>query len=77
MGKKLIEGSDFVVRMLDLHTAAVDGCVVSNSDGCHTIILNKAVCRERQQNALKHELDHIQNDDLYSDDPVSEIEGRI
>lgn len=76
MKKKLIPGVDYVIRQVALPTAKVDGCVVSDCDGCHTIVLNRNVCEKRRKEALKHELDHIENDDLYSDDHVSVIEER-
>ena len=75
--KKLIENVDFVVRSLPLPSKSFDGCVVANEEGCHTIVINESVCKARQRAALKHELYHIENDDLYNDTEDTEsIEGR-
>lgn len=74
--KKLIQGVDYVIRTAVL-PPRIDGCVVSNADGCHTIVVNENVCEKRRKEAVRHELDHIRNDDLYSCEPVSVIEGRM
>ena len=73
---RLIEGLDYVVRLLDLKTSRVDGCVVNTLD-CPTVIINERISRKRQKAALKHELYHLEHDDLYNDvDDVESIEGR-
>lgn len=77
MKKRLVEGMDYVIRTADLRTAKIDGCVVSGEDGLATIVLNERVCDSRKRKALKHELDHVANDDLYSDDPIELIESRM
>lgn len=75
--KMLIEGQDYFVRVLPFPNCAVDGSVVSNHDGTASIYINSRVCQKRQEEALEHELEHLANDDLYSEDPVELIEGRM
>lgn len=73
---KLIEGMDFVVRVVPFPNCGADGAVVSHPDiAC--IYINENVCPRRQKIALQHELQHLTQGDLYSDDPISEIEGRM
>ena len=72
----MIEGQDYVVRVVPFPNCAVDGAVVSNEDGIANVYINSKVCIKRKMEALKHELEHIINDDLYSSTPVEIIEGR-
>ena len=72
----LIEGMDYTVRYLPFPNCAVDGAVVSHPD-IPCIYINSKVCPKRQREALKHELEHLANDDLYSDELAEEIERRM
>lgn len=73
---KLVEGQDYVVRQVPFPNCSADGAVVSHPDlAC--IYINSNVCPTRQKEALEHELEHIENGDLYSDDSASEIEERM
>lgn len=47
---------------------------VNNSDGSHTIVLNKQLNWEQQQEGYGHEMAHINNDDISSADDVELIE---
>ena len=71
----LCEGQDYVIRTADFGSSAADGAVMSCEDGVANIYINIRVCPQRQRDALKHELDHIANDDLYSEAPIEEIEA--
>ena len=73
---KLIEGQDYVVRYVPFPNCAADGAVVSHPD-IPTIYINSRVCPKRQREALQHELDHLANDDLYSDELAEVIERRM
>lgn len=74
--KKLIEGQDYVVRYIPFPNCAVDGATVSSVD-FPCIYINSRVCPKRQREALEHELEHLENDDLYSDDLAETIEERM
>lgn len=73
---RLIEGQDYVVRYVPFPNCAADGAVVSHPD-IPTIYINSKVCPKRQREALQHELDHLANDDLYSDELAEVIERRM
>lgn len=73
---RLIEGQDYVVRYVPFPNCAADGAVVSHPD-IPTIYINSRVCPKRQREALQHELDHLANDDLYSDELAEVIERRM
>ena len=70
----LIEGMDYIIREVDFGTTVVDGAVMSSPDGVAIIWINARVCPKRKVDALDHELEHLANDDLYSERSVEEIE---
>ena len=72
-----IEGQDYVLRYVPFPNCATDGAIVKHPDGMPNIYINSRVCPKRQQTALKHELEHLANDDLYSEEPMWMIEGRM
>ena len=76
MSRKLIQGMDYEIRCVDLKTTGVEGVVVSGPD-CPTIVINSRLSEKKQHEALEHELQHLKNDDLYSDESVDVIERRM
>lgn len=74
--KRYIEGQDYVVRLVPFPNCSVDGAIMKGEDGLDYIYINNKVCPERQRIALQHELEHLVNDDLYSEDSSEDIEGR-
>lgn len=62
----------FVADMKDEETVAFTR---RNSDGTYTIILNARYSRERLEQAYRHELKHIESNDL--DEPVSIEEAEL
>lgn len=74
---RLIEGLDYIVRYVPFPNAGADGAIMSCPDGLACIYINSRVCPKRQRQALKHELEHLENDDLYSEESATEIEGRM
>lgn len=75
--KRLIEGQDYVVRYLDFKSNAADGAIISCAEGIACIYINARASIRAQQDAFQHELEHLENDDLYSEEPVEVIEGRM
>lgn len=74
--KRLIEGQDYCLRFVPFPNNAADGVVVSHPDiAC--VYINTNVCESRQRDALEHELKHIENGDLYSEEDAIIIEGRM
>ena len=72
-----VEGQDFTVRVIPFPNCKVDGAIVSDPDGCSCIYINSRVCLSRQMKALRHEIEHLIKGDLYSEEPVEVIEGRM
>lgn len=61
------------VILMDL-PSHVRSFVKNNKDGSHTIVLNSCLCREVQQEAYLHELEHIEHDDFRAVESAGEIE---
>lgn len=78
MGKYLAI-RDYMVRLMPFPNQAADSCVVTDPDGSGflTIVINANISRDRQIKAYWHEIEHIENEDLYSDESVKDIEGRM
>jgi len=76
---KYLAVRDFKVKLVPFPNQAADSCVVTDPDGSGflTIVINANIPRERQIKAYQHELKHIENDDLYSDELVKDIEERM
>ena len=64
---------DFVVREVEL-PPSVKGVVTPNDDSTFSIYLNVQLTPEQKSVALQHEIDHILNDDFYTDKSIEEIE---
>ena len=69
-----IEGADYFVKVVPFPNFAADGFVVSNGDGTETVFINANTSYDRQRIAMWHERRHIENDDLYRDGNVAEME---
>lgn len=66
---------DCTVRLVDL-PVTVRGLVAEDETGWPSIYLNARLSREMQMEALRHELDHIAEDDLYNARPIEDVEHR-
>ena len=55
----------------------VKGVVTPNAeDDGFNIYINSRLSDDQKLKALKHEIDHIENDDFYNDKPIEEIERK-
>ena len=72
-----VEGQDYVVRFIDFGSTAVEGCIVSSEGDFANIYINSRICEAKQREALRHELEHLERDDLYSEVPVKTLEALI
>lgn len=67
-----------IVEYMEL-PRSVKGCVTPLEDGRYIIVINSSLSKEEQNEALQHELKHIERGDLlpgnYAD--VSEIEFNV
>jgi hypothetical protein len=67
---------DNIVRCIKL-PYRVKGMTVSDEHGNNNIYINKNLSYEMQIEALKHELEHIKNNDFCSYSPVEVLESRV
>ena len=66
---------EYRVRLVDL-PPRVGGMVSMDEEGFYNVYINSRLTRERQREALRHELDHIAGDDLYNTQPIEVVEHR-
>lgn len=66
---------DYRVRLVDL-PPRVGGMVSMDDEGFYNVYINARLTRERQREALRHELDHIAEDDLYNSRPIEAVENK-
>ena len=72
----LIENRDYTVRRVSFPNRGNAAAVVDNSDGTFTIFLNTLYDAAAQNDALRHELNHLASGDFASALPIAEIEAR-
>lgn len=70
----LIEGSDYHVRVIPFPCPTVGGMVTPNDDGSFSVYINANLSQERQKKALRHELEHIEDEDFHNGRPIDEVE---
>lgn len=65
-----------IVRIVDFprNVGGVNGMVLLDESGFYNIYLNARASWFQQRKALRHELDHIENDDFFNGKPIDEIE---
>ncbi len=71
---RLIEGSDYCVRVINFPTY-LGGAVVVDEDGFYNVYLNARCSWEKQRKSLAHELRHIARNDFYNDMDITEVES--
>ena len=69
----LLEG-EYIVRFIDMPWGS-HGFVTVDENGFYNIYLNARRSQRDQRIDLKHELEHILNDDLYNAKPITEVEA--
>lgn len=65
---------DCIVRLIDL-PPAVGGVVSEDETGFLNIYINARWGYYAQLKSLRHELDHINDDDLHNNRTIKEVEG--
>ena len=66
---------DFYVRLVDM-PPSIGGAICPNEDGTFSIYINARKSLKAQLAALQHEINHIIDDDFYSDLPIEVIESK-
>ena len=72
----LIEGVDYLIRQLDGLNSKIKGFVCEDADGIYNIYVNKDHSHEQQMQTVKHELEHIENEDIQSPTPADQLEAK-
>ena len=65
---KYIEGIDYWIRFIEFPNMASESVVASHGDGTFTIYINTLFPPDVQQDRLRHELEHIEDDHFFRDD---------
>lgn len=64
---KYIEGMDYWVRYVRFPNMASESVAASHGDGTFTIYINTLFPEEKQQERLRHELRHLEQEHFYRD----------
>lgn len=74
----MIEGADFFVRLVDFPVGSgCNGMVILNEDGTYSVYINSRASEWQKRKAMRHEIDHMANDDLYGDSDITMIEHKL
>lgn len=65
---KYIEGMDYWVRYVQFPNMASESVAASHGDGTFTIYINTLFPPERQEERLRHELQHLEQEHFYRED---------
>lgn len=65
---------DFHVVLIDFHNGKIKEAVTVNEDGSYTIFIESSLSREEQKNECFHALNHIYNDDFFTNRAINYIE---
>lgn len=71
----MIEGMDYVVRLVGWLTGDIDALVQCDEDGLYIIFINENLAPEAARKAMSHELEHIERDDMFNPLPISAVES--
>ena len=72
----MIEGADYFVRLVDFPLGVgSNGMLLLNDDGTYSVYLNARASADKQKKAMRHEYNHMANDDMYGDKDIRNIEG--
>lgn len=69
-----LEG-EFIIRVMDMPYGS-NGVVIYDDDDFANIYINARSGPIQQKKTAKHELDHVEHDDIHSDEDIAVIEAR-
>ena len=75
--RTLLEGADYFIYYCLNFPPKIYSAVTPNTDGTFSIYLDPKRDYFHRLKDLEHELNHIRNDDFYSDLPISDIESYL
>lgn len=70
----MIEDADYFVYLVDFPTCKCNGALALNDDGTYSVYINAKASDEQKKKAMRHEYDHMANDDMYGDQDILNIE---
>lgn len=73
---KIVEGADYRVVLLENVPMKVKCWMMADEFGFVTVYANARYSHEMIREFVAHELSHITNDDVYSNDTADEIEKK-
>ena len=72
----MIEGADYFVRVVNFPKGVNRvGLVLLNSDGTYSVYINAKASEAQKKKAMRHEYNHMANDDLYGDKDIRDVES--
>lgn len=71
---KYIPGVDYFVYY-DVFPYAIKGLVTVNEDSTYSIYLNKRYPLSVLQKTFRHEVSHIEHEDLHNNEPIRKVEN--
>ena len=69
------EGVDYFIKLIDFPNVSSAGVSASNGDGTFTIFINARFCKQKQLEALAHEIKHLEENHFYREDNIAHIEA--
>lgn len=69
-----LEG-EFIIRVMDMPYGS-NGVVIYDDDDFANIYINARSGSIQQKKTAKHELDHVEHDDIHSDEDIAAVEAR-
>ena len=74
----MIEGADFFVRLVPFPVGVgSNGMIILNDDGTYSVYLNSRATADKIKQAMRHEYDHMANDDMYGDKDIKSCEANL
>lgn len=61
---------EMIVRVVDLPSYRVGATVVEDENGDYNVYINARYGHNGQEKALRHELEHIRQDDFHNGKPI-------
>jgi hypothetical protein len=74
----VIENADYFVRVIQFPKGVNRvGIVLLNEDGTYSVYLNSRASEAQKRKAMRHEMRHMANDDMFGDKDILQIEKGI
>ncbi len=72
----MIENVDYFVRVVDFPKGVNRiGFALLNDDGTYSVYINARASEAQKRKAMRHEYNHMANDDMYGNKDIRKIEN--